>query len=210
MRKVFRFVATGRHPPDRLSMPSFSGATAPGKAFSVAPAPVPKLGCVGQTFVRTSPRNFSSVGNEILEGYARGTQQLETSARKTIVVKEDYGLTTGALLDDYGPCPPEILLSPSLQGRPQTSIQQALARYQDLANENAQTGAWAPNTKKAPPLLRMDTKRYDNSSPRLHSPGHIFRPKQSPFAGVLARRLMHASCRSRFEDVACCHVQRYA
>ena len=183
-------------------MPSFSGATAPGKAFSVAPAPVPKLGCVGQAFVRTSPRNFSRVGNEILEGYERGTQQLDTSARKTIVVKEDYGLTTGALLDDYGPCPPEIFTGVLSR----TSTQEALARYQDLANENAQTGAWAPNTKKAPPLLRMDTKRYDNSSPRLHSPGHIFRPKQSRFAGVLARRLMHASCRSRFEDVACCHV----
>ena len=122
--------------------------------FSVVPTPVPKLALQGaQLGGLPDARNFSTVGNQILDSYSK-----QAASRAAPFASSSQATPRS---EDRQRIQVEMLT------REGHSVQ--TAPVDDAGGQPALQGAWFPSTKAKPALMRNYSKI--SSSPRTHSPG---------------------------------------
>lgn len=145
----------GNHGHGAVAAALSTGTTATG-TFTVIPSPVPKLGLLGTTLSGASPRRFSHAGTEIVDSYARQASAFQPG---NVAVSPVSPVATQRVR------PQE--LGPHVDFLTQTSS------CKETKNENAPMwGAWAPNTRSKPALIRHNS-RMSTSEIHTHELGQL-------------------------------------
>jgi hypothetical protein len=147
------------------------------QTYTVAPAAVPKLGLQGMQCETGRAQGLSLKGQDILECYTRQLATARTWREAPAPTEHPTAALTQrehAPHSEFLPLPLQTSAA-ARQRHPRAATSRPGPSLETPENGDAAAvwGAWTPNTRHKPALLRINAHRP--TSPRLHSPGCVRR-----------------------------------